>query len=269
MSKTIIDAAIKASTIIGKAASIDELYETIISNNLCVFGAKDPKSVLRITLDRHCINKNLGVMHQKRYYKKIIDGCYELLVSISFTEKNVMEESLQSKADEVESSIRDIYSLASVQRGKVKGEILECLVQLHPDQFEEFCRIFLTKYGFLEMELTSRGRDGGIDVKGALKVGLSYMRVAVQCKKYSPSNKVGRRAISEFRGNITGEFEQGIFITTSSFTKEAAELSFKPSCVPIILIDGQQLSDFMIEKRIGVERELVELYNFEQDLLWV
>jgi restriction system protein len=119
------------------------------------------------------------------------------------------------------------------------------------------------------MELTNRGRDGGIDVKGVLKVGLSYMRVAVQCEKYSPSNKVGRRAISEFRGNITGEFEQGIFITTSSFTKEATELSFKPSCVPIVLIDGQQLSDFMIERRIGVERELVELYNFEQDLLWV
>ena len=269
MSNTIIDSAIKSSTIIGKAASIDQLYETNIKNSIYVFGAKDPKSVLRITLDRHCINKNLGVMHQKRYYKKIIDGCYELLVNFSSTGKSVMEESIQSKADDVERSMRDIYFLASEQRDKVKSEILECLVQLHPDRFEEFSRIFLTKYGFLEMELTSRGRDGGIDVKGALKVGLSYMRVAVQCKKYSPTNKVGRRAISEFRGNITGEFEQGIFITTSSFTKEAAELSFKPSCVPIVLIDGQQLTDFMIEKRIGVERELVELYNFEQDLLWV
>lgn len=269
MSKTIIDAAIKASTILGKAASLDELYESIMKNSLYVFGAKDPKSVLRITLDRYCINKNLGRPHQKRYYKKLIGGCYELLVDFSETEKSIMKTSIQSKADEVESSTRDFYCLAAAQKDKVKSEILENLVLLHPDQFEEFCRIFLTKYGFLEMELTSRGRDGGIDVKGALKVGLSYMRVAVQCKKYSPSNKVGRRAISEFRGNITGEFEQGIFITTSSFTKEAAELSFKPSCVPIVLIDGQQLADFMIEKRIGVERELIELYNFEQDLLWV
>lgn len=104
-----------------KLASLDELYETIINNSLYVFGAKDPKSVLRITLDRHCINKNLGVMHQKRYYKKIIDGCYELLVNLSSTEKSVMEESMQSKADDVESSMRDVYFLASEQRDKVKS----------------------------------------------------------------------------------------------------------------------------------------------------
>ncbi|ECQ0012969.1 restriction endonuclease, partial [Salmonella enterica subsp. enterica serovar Kentucky] len=71
-----------------------------------------------------------------------------------------------------------------------------------------------------------------------------------------------------FRGDITGEFEQGIFITTSSYTKEALEISFKPSCVPVVLIDGEQLADFMIDKRIGVQRELIEIYDFEQDLLW-
>lgn len=46
------------------------------------------------------------------------------------------------------------------------------------------------------------------------------------------------------------------------------EISFKPSCVPVVLIDGEQLADFMIDKRIGVQRELIEIYDFEQDLLW-
>jgi hypothetical protein len=32
------------------------------------------------------------------------------------------------------------------------------------------------------------------------------------------------------------------------------EISFKPSCVPVVLIDGEQLADFMIDKRIGVQR---------------
>ncbi|EBO2675113.1 restriction endonuclease, partial [Salmonella enterica subsp. enterica serovar Kentucky] len=49
---------------------------------------------------------------------------------------------------------------------------------------------------------------------------------------------------------------------------EALEISFKPSCVPVVLIDGEQLADFMIDKRIGVQRELIEIYDFEQDLLW-
>lgn len=269
MSKTIIEAAIEASIIIGKAALINELYNVIILHELYKFGAKDPKSVLRLTLDRHCLNKNLGVMHQKRFYKKLFDGRYELISkTLSFNDVT-NKTPAQHKADEVDISSRNIYDLASIQRDKVKKEIIESLIELRAEQFEDFCRIFLTKYGFIDMELTARGRDGGIDVKGLLSIGLATMRVAVQCKKYSSSNKIGRRSISEFRGNITGEFEQGIFITTSTYTKEAAELSFKASCVPIVLIDGQQLADFMIEKRIGVQKEIIEIYNFEQDLLWV
>ncbi|MNE75296.1 Restriction endonuclease [compost metagenome] len=56
------------------------------------------------------------------------------------------------------------------------------------------------------MELTSRGRDGGIDVRGLLKMGLAEMRVAVQCKRYAEDNKVGRPSVSAFRGDITGDF---------------------------------------------------------------
>lgn len=118
------------------------------------------------------------------------------------------------------------------------------------------------------MTLTRKGRDGGVDVTGRLKVGLASMRVAVQCKKYAEDNKVGRSSISAFRGDITGEFEQGIFITTSSYSKEAELVSFKPACIPIVLIDGEQLADFMIDKRIGVQRQLMEIYEFERDLIW-
>lgn len=104
------------------------------------------------------------------------------------------------------------------------------------------------------MNVTSIGRDGGIDAKGALKIGIAEMRVAAQCKRYAAHNKVGRPDVSQFRGDITGEFEQGIFITTSSFTKEAEIVSFKAGCVPIILIDGEQLAEIMIKKGIGIQK---------------
>lgn len=94
------------------------------------------------------------------------------------------------------------------------------------------------------------------------------MRVAAQCKRYAEGNKVGRPDISQFRGDITGDFEQGIFITTSTFTKEAQEIYFKPGCVPIILIDGEQLADIMIDKGIGVQRQSIEIYDYEADLLF-
>lgn len=266
--RTIVKAAIEALTIIGQPAFAAEIYDVIFENDLYKFGAKEPMSVLRITLDRHCINKSFNSMHQKRFFKKLTDGRYELLSTIK-SSHIALQNLAQASADAVENSIREIYSLASIQREKVRKEILLNLRKLTSDQFEDFCRIFLIKYGFLEMELTRKGRDGGIDVKGSLKIGLANMRVAVQCKKYAADNKVGRRAISAFRGDITGEFEQGIFITTSSYTKEATDVSFKASCVPVVLIDGEQLADFMIDKRIGVQTEIIEIYNFEQDLLWI
>ncbi|WP_054178966.1 restriction endonuclease [Trabulsiella odontotermitis] len=265
--KTIVDAAINALNILERAAYVTEIYEEIISYNLYAFGAKDPKSVLRITLDRHCINKNLGIMHQSRHFVKLSDGRYGLISqNVHFSDNNLSY--FLNKAEPVDTSALKIHELASLQRERVRKEIIEGLRELSAEQFEDFCRIFLTKYGFLKMNLTRRGRDGGIDVTGLLKAGLASMRVAVQCKKYSAENKVGRSAISAFRGDITGEYEQGIFITTSSYTKDAENISFKPSCVPIVLIDGEQLADFMIDKRIGVQTKLIELYDFERDLLW-
>lgn len=264
ISKTIVEAAIRALQLLGRSAMVSEIYEIIVQQGFYEFGAKDPKSVIRITLDRHCTNKSISFMHQIRYFRKVIDGRYELISNN--TKISSIDEEI--KAEDVEKSIQDIHELAVIQRDKVKKEIIASLRALSPEKFEDFCRIFLTKYGFLEMKLTRKGRDGGIDVTGRLKVGLASMRVAVQCKKYAVENKIGRSSVSAFRGDITGDFEQGIYITTSSYTKEAEEVSFKPACIPIILIDGEQLADFMIDKRIGVQRELIEIYAFEQDLLW-
>lgn len=264
IAKTIVEAAIIALQSLNRATFLSELYEVIILNNYYEFGAKDPKSVLRITLDRHCSNITNSNMHQLRFFRKLTDGRYELLGAGRLNSS--LEE--EAKSEDVEKSVREIHSLATIQRQKVKKEIIASLRSLSPEKFEDFCRIFLTKYGFLEMKLTRKGRDGGIDVTGSLKIGLASMRVTVQCKKYAADNKIGRSTISAFRGDITGDFEQGIFITTSSYTKEAEDVSFKPACVPIVLIDGEQLADFMIDKRIGVQRELIEIYDFEQDLLW-
>lgn len=94
------------------------------------------------------------------------------------------------------------------------------------------------------------------------------MRVAAQCKRYAEGNKVGRPDVSQFRGDVTGEFEQEIFITTSSFTKDALDISFKPGCVPIVLIDGDQLADIIIEKGIGIQKQHVEIYDFDADLIF-
>jgi len=251
-SRTIVEAAKQALVLIGRAATVEEVYTCIQQYALYEFGAKSPQSVLRVTMDRHCSNKTLGSMHKQRFFRKKEDGSYALLEAIAYSvaqdTKPLSLSEKEASEEEVETYIEQIQDLAAIQREKVKLEILASLRQLSPERFEAFCRVFLSRYGFTRMELTSRGRDGGIDVKGLLKMGLAEMRVAVQCKRYGEDNKIGRPVVSAFRGDITGDYEQGIFITTSGFTKEAEEVSFKPGCVPVILIDGEQLADIMIEK---------------------
>ncbi len=63
---------------------------------------------------------------------------------------------------------------------------------------------------------------------------------------------VGRPEIQKFVGALDGQkARKGIFITTSSFTKEAIEYA-KGTTVKVVLIDGDRLADLMIENNLGV-----------------
>ncbi len=265
----IYEAAVSALNIVGKPAKVDVIYSTIVENNFYIFGSKTPLSALRVTLDRHCSNKSISQMHKDRFFYKHSDGSYELLDEYRIDQlRNYEIKEPSPEAVQADSALEKILDLAAQQKEKCKAEILTYLRSLTPYQFEEFSEQFLTCYGFKNMSVTSTSRDGGIDVKGALKIGIAEMGVAAQCKRYAENNKVGRPDVSQFRGDITGEFEQGIFITTSSFTKEAMEISFKPGCVPIILIDGEQLAEIMIDKGIGIQKQQVEVYDFDADLIY-
>ena len=130
---------------------------------------------------------------------------------------------------------------------------------MNPYDFEKFCMKLLKVYGFSNVEVTQKSRDGGIDGIGKLKIGLAHMNVAFQCKRWD-NTAISRKEIDAFRGAIQGEYEQGIFFTTSTFTKEAMRFSIKQGAVPIILIDGSMVVDFMIEKQFGIEHEDLPIY---------
>jgi len=78
------------------------------------------------------------------------------------------------------------------------------------------------------MRVTSISNDGGVDGCGKLRVGIAHMNVAFQCKRWTVGN-VGGPEIDKFRGAIQGEYEQGIFFTTSGFANGAKEVSIKKS----------------------------------------
>jgi restriction system protein len=74
--------------------------------------------------------------------------------------------------------------------------------------------------------------------------------IYVQAKKWD--SIVGRPEIHKFAGALLGQHaKKGIFITTSDFTKEAVEYASKVDN-KIILIDGNTLVKYMIDKNVGV-----------------
>lgn len=139
-----------------------------------------------------------------------------------------------------------------------RAQLLERLQDLSPRKFEYFARRLLMGYGFVAVKVTQVSRDGGIDGHGKLRLGLATMNVAFQCKRWQ--GNVGRPEVDKFRGAIQGEFEQGVFFTTSDFTPDARDASLKRGAVPIILLNGESIVNLMIEKGLGAER--VPLYAY-------
>lgn len=149
-----------------------------------------------------------------------------------------------------------------------RQKVLQKLHDLSPAKFEEFAGALLHGYGFQKISVTGKTGDGGIDGHGQLKVGLASLKAAFQCKRWKGQNPVGAKEVQAFRGAIQGQFEQGYFFTTSRFTKSAQDESIKMGAAPIILFDGEQIVEIMIEKGIGVKRRPVEIYEDQLEELF-
>ena len=121
-------------------------------------------------------------------------------------------------------------------------------------EFEYFCKLFLIKEGFDEVEVTRRSKDGGIDLKAIKKGyddnGADTISYKIQAKRFKPNRTVSIKSIRELKGVLEGH-EKGIFITTGKYTKATYEFinECNPKC--IILIDGFNLIKRCINLDIG------------------
>ena len=138
-----------------------------------------------------------------------------------------------------------------------ESEILDALRAIEPNAFERLSQRLLRELGFVNVEVTGKTGDGGIDGVGAIKVGtvLSF-QVVFQSKRYIGS--VGSPQIRDFRGAMMGRADKGLFITTGNFTRDAKVEAKRDGAPPIDLIDGNQLAEHLKELSLGVKVELVE-----------
>ena len=144
----------------------------------------------------------------------------------------------------------------------MKRRLLTELKNLSPVQFEHFCSVLLQQLGFQTLTVTRRSGDGGIDGHGDFRQGAVSLKSAFQAKRWT-DNAVGRPEIDRFRGAIQGEFDHGVFITTSRFARQAVEASYRKGAITILLLDGEAIVEQMVERGIGVTRQPVYLHEID------
>lgn len=163
------------------------------------------------------------------------------------------EEASQQTPEEVlENSYQKI-------RNALAEEILDVILTCSPKFFEKLVVDLLLAMGyggFRKEAGQTVGKSGDAGIDGFIhedKLGLDV--VYIQAKRWEGT--VGRPVVQSFAGSLEGfKARKGVFITTSHFSKDALEY-VKMIEKKIVLINGEELAQLMIDHGVGVDEVAV------------
>lgn len=138
-------------------------------------------------------------------------------------------------------------------RAALAEDVLERVREKSPEFFERVVLDVLQAIGYGgspdSAKRLGRSGDGGVDgVIREDRLGLDL--IYVQAKRWA--NTVGRPDIQQFVGALNGQrASKGVFITTSTFSREAIE--YADAVNPrVILVGGKELAELMVDHDVGV-----------------
>ncbi len=121
--------------------------------------------------------------------------------------------------------------------------------------FENLVVDLMKSMGYGDGFVTKTSGDGGID--GIIHEDkLGFDLIYIQAKKWDTNTVIGRPEIQKFAGAMMGppKVEKGLFITTAKYSQGAKDFA---NAQHIILIDGQKLTELMIEYGLGVSTQKI------------
>ena len=167
---------------------------------------------------------------------------------------------------EVKTPLEKLEETYQYIQQELASELLE-KIRLNTWQFfEDLVIDLMVKMGYggsrsKAGESIKRTNDEGIDgIINEDKLGLDV--IYLQAKMWKTETSIGRPEIQKFVGALHGQrAKKGVFITTSSFSKGASEY-VKVIEPKVILIDGETLTNLMIEFNVGTTT--VESYQIKK-----
>ncbi|MCD6007439.1 restriction endonuclease [Halomonas sp. IOP_31] len=169
----------------------------------------------------------------------------------SRTEKVTHADAAQASSTTPEETLEQAYQQL---RDEVANELLHLIKDNTPEFFEKLVVYLIVSMGYGGSvkeagKATRKTADEGID--GVIKEDrLGLETIYLQAKRWEAA--VGRPEIQKFVGALHGQrAKKGVFITTSRFSKEA--LDYVGQIDPkVVLIDGADLVQLMIDNNVGV-----------------
>jgi restriction system protein len=152
-----------------------------------------------------------------------------------------------------EEALEDAYQRI---RKDLSEDLLEYVLNSSAGFFEKLVVELLVKMGYGGSQRNvarAVGQSGDEGIDGIIdedRLGLDT--IYIQAKKWKLDSSVGRPEIQKFVGALQGKrAKKGIFITTTRFTDDAREY-VRLIDTKVVLIEGSQLTDLMIDYGVGV-----------------
>ena len=157
---------------------------------------------------------------------------------------------------------------------EVREQLREHLLRLDVPAFEAFIAQLLGSLGYTNVQVKravhcvwtgerrrsrkGRNRHGGVDLQAYSQSELSHTLTIVQVKQYR--QPVSRRFVDELRGAmLRNRAQQGLLITTSTFSDSARDAAQENPLLPVMLVDGEQLLALLFSQHLGVQQEMWSL----------
>ena len=251
-----------------------EAYLKIKERDLYQFGAKDPEAAVNAKLRCHCAGLDFPGASPVKYFKIVGQKGTRNLYALVKEDQEDLADKDEPKKKSKPVSEDDLLPEEKIDltylfyKNNIKRQILDHILDCHPSFFEQLVVNLLLEMGYGSDELSGhvlgKSHDGGID--GVIyedKLGLS--KIYIQAKRNDSSNTIGRPLLQAFVGAMQ-DVQKGVFITTSTFTKEARNYAEKQQQKSLKLIDGDLLAELMIKYGIGLEKvKTYTVYKINED----
>lgn len=143
-----------------------------------------------------------------------------------------------------------VYSIINEQ---LADELLAAIMDQTPTFFEALVVDLMKAMGYGDGFVTKTSGDGGID--GIIHEDkLGFNLIYIQAKRWATDTTIGKPEIQKFAGAMMEppKVDKGLFITTAKFSQGAMDFA---KAQHIILVDGEKLTELMIEYNLGVSAQ--------------